>query len=168
MNDMNKIVFIGNNEQNHRVFCRIRIKDGNLSITGVESPLSNGDCLGSAGQIVTNYKEASSHIVSYAKGWNEVMFKRFIDVWDKWHLNDMVSHCEHVDLIAYNKELEVKGKMKAALWVYPSEHPEGYLTRECPVCGYKQGTKWLKRELPVDVIEFLASLPETTVTPAWV
>ncbi len=241
MNDMSKVVFVGTNQQGHKMFCRIKIKDGNLSITGVESPLNNGDCKGSAGQIIGSYKDRYNTIEKFSKGWSESMFGRFITIWDKWHLNNMTSHCEHIDEVAYNRTLTVEAfcwskkyhylkmdvtnsvdpeevaekaellakinavlkkagiagygtqgrhtwdaeiqqafddgwfvvdekrtKTDMAMWVRPSEHPDGYLTRECPECGYRQGTAWLKRELPESVVEFLESLPETTITPAWV
>lgn len=57
---------------------------------------------------------------------------------------------------------------KSTSWLTEAEHPDGFLSKPCPVCGYKYGTKWNKRELPADVIEFLTSLPDTDKTPAWV
>ena len=36
------------------------------------------------------------------------------------------------------------------------------------VCGYKYGSKWLKREVPAEVLEFLRTLPDTDTKPAWV
>lgn len=56
----------------------------------------------------------------------------------------------------YNKASEEK----TAGWVLPENHPEGLLTKPCPVCGYKYGTAWRKRELPQSVIDFLAGLPD--------
>ena len=53
-------------------------------------------------------------------------------------------------------------------FLYPSEHPEGLLTRPCPECGYKYGTSHIKEEVPEEVIEFLFSLPECEAKPAWV
>ena len=53
-------------------------------------------------------------------------------------------------------------------WLKQSEHPEGFLSKACPVCGYRYGTSWLKKELPKSVIEFLTALPETKTQPAWV
>lgn len=64
----------------------------------------------------------------------------------------------------YNKPSEEK----TAGWVHPEEHPEGLLCKPCPVCGYKYGSEWRKEKLPAKVVAFLKSLPETTVTPAWV
>jgi hypothetical protein len=52
--------------------------------------------------------------------------------------------------------------------LYQSEHPEGILMKPCPVCGYKYGTAWNKEELPEEVIEFLQSLPDTPIKPAWI
>lgn len=48
------------------------------------------------------------------------------------------------------------------------EHPLGFMGRPCPVCGYEYGTKWLKEEVPSEVIEFLFSLPESETIPAWI
>lgn len=44
------------------------------------------------------------------------------------------------DLKDYYKFDKSETKLKG--WLYPSEHPDGILTKECPVCGYKYGTKW--------------------------
>lgn len=53
-------------------------------------------------------------------------------------------------------------------FVSPNEHPLGVLSKPCPVCGYKHGSSWLREDVPDDVLEWLKSLPETTVKPAWV
>lgn len=61
-----------------------------------------------------------------------------------------------------NVEMKLLGHLR------PDEHPEGILTKPCPVCGYKYGTAWLKEEVPQDVIDWLFSLPDSPRTPAWV
>ena len=53
-------------------------------------------------------------------------------------------------------------------WLYPDEHPEGILTKPCPVCGYKYGSTWKTEQVPEDVLQFLYNLPDTTRLPAWV
>lgn len=53
-------------------------------------------------------------------------------------------------------------------WLRPEEHPDGILCKPCPVCGYKYGTLWKKEEVPKDVIDWLFSLPDTDVQPAWI
>lgn len=57
---------------------------------------------------------------------------------------------------------------KALGWLKPSEHPRGILCKECPECGYKYGSAWLKEEVPAAVLEELRSFPESELTPAWV
>lgn len=53
-------------------------------------------------------------------------------------------------------------------WLHPDEHPDGLLGKPCPVCGYRYGHEWQREEVPQEVIDWLFSLPDTTVTPAWV
>jgi hypothetical protein len=57
-----------------------------------------------------------------------------------------------LDLVKWSKET------KKTSWVYPHEHPEGYLTKPCPVCGYKYGSAWLHEDVPQDVLDWLQSL----------
>jgi len=58
--------------------------------------------------------------------------------------------------------IEIKTEEKAAGWVYPTEHPDGMLTRPCPQCGYRYGSAWLFDALPQDVIDFIEALNEST------
>ncbi len=51
---------------------------------------------------------------------------------------------------------------------YPTEHPQGVLTKPCPICGHKYGSDWQKVEVPEKVLDFLRSLPDTDIEPAWV
>jgi len=57
---------------------------------------------------------------------------------------------------------------KSLGWLRTEEHPDGILSKLCPVCGYKYGNAWKKEDVPKDVIDWLFSLPDTEVTPAWV
>lgn len=63
---------------------------------------------------------------------------------------------------------EQRRETKKAGWVYPEEHPEGVLGKECGVCGYRYGTEWRTKEVPAKVLSFLRRLPDTDKTPAWV
>lgn len=47
------------------------------------------------------------------------------------------------------------------------EHPQGLLSKPCEVCGYKYGTEWRTETVPMDVIDFLESLPATTLSYPW-
>lgn len=57
---------------------------------------------------------------------------------------------------------------KARGWVSIDESEQGLLGKPCSVCGYKYGSKWLKAELPEEVLDFLKSLPYSPTKPAWV
>jgi len=93
---MEKIIRIGK-IKNSNVFCKIQIKEKEkgkaLSISGVIGPRTNGDCSGSCGQI--DDEIAPENITEYAPGWDAVRLMEFIDIWKKWHLNDMRAGCEH-------------------------------------------------------------------------
>lgn len=70
------------------IYCKITIKaDGELSITGVEGPLRDGNCLGSCGQIVMGLGDGSS--ITPAEGWTSETVLRFLATWEHWHLNHM-------------------------------------------------------------------------------
>lgn len=147
---INKIVRIGCMKDTGDTFCKITFDvNGRLSITGVEGPLSSGNARGGCGQIDLH----EWGVKTYAPGWNAALVSKFRAIWAEWHLNDMQSACEH------QRELG---------WTYKEHsHPVTFQGEPCPVCGYKIGSRWLKKEVPADVLEFLASLPDTDKTPAW-
>lgn len=39
---------------------------------------------------------------------------------------------------------------KACGWLKETEHPEGILSKACPVCGYKYGSSWVYFPIPAD------------------
>lgn len=78
------------------VFCKIEFSaDGRLSVSGVEGPLRNGDALGACGQIVMHLLEKPELITPAAPEWDAAGILRFLQCWDRWHLNDMRAACEH-------------------------------------------------------------------------
>jgi hypothetical protein len=231
-------------EQALRVFITIEFKDGKLSITGVESPMSNGNCKGSCGQIDDDLRIDNRDNWKYLNGWNDEMMTKLLDIWDKWHLNDMHPYCEHQKQLGWRElaskkvtiyhyritneaqkmkkmaeesalnalregktftpseeqilyatlpyavkhykelsESEAKyyepkkpiyqgdtgsTEIKTLGWLNTTEHPDGILSKPCPVCGYKYGTSWKKEDVPQDVIDWLFALPNTEVKPAWI
>lgn len=60
------------------------------------------------------------------------------------------THCDTLpeNIAEYYKLKE--SESKALGWLNESEHPDGILSRACPVCGYKYGTKWLYRPIPAE------------------
>lgn len=106
---MKKIVRIGSVKDGHiqvSIFCKIGIKEGSLSISGVISPKRNGDCYGSCGQINMgfahrnpkdndNRNPTQPSKIQFAPGWDAEKWFDFLDIWKRWHLNDMQPGCEH-------------------------------------------------------------------------
>jgi hypothetical protein len=150
------------------VFVKIEYReDGELSLTSVVGPWHSGNCAGSCGQIIDELKRIRPGY--YHKGWTAVKVRGLRRIWRAWHLNHMFPGCEHQDKWDTDKTLLLpSGETKTAGWVTPDEHPEGILTKACPVCGYKYGSAWLKRPVPQETLDWLRELPDTKVKPAWV
>lgn len=233
--DFQRVVHLGTVKANLRwasVFCKIEYEKGRLSITGVVGPLRSGNALGGCGQIEDEIRDAEFN--RFAPGWDHALVKRFVEAWDRWHLNDMRAGCSHqraagwgrtklaiatwiLDSETSDRQRKIQQEVMAAVrrgevrpvtglergilnlpynikcadgaspageytcyykksgveekfdgCVRPSEHPEGKLCRPCAECGYEYGSKWLREDVPTDVLDFLRALPETDVTPAWV
>lgn len=154
MEDFKKVVCIGKTKDVGMLFCEIAFSEGQLSVSGVEGPKRNGNAKGSCGQIIMDEWE----IASFATGWDEDLVQRFREVWATWYLNDMQAGTPKQT--AYLKANPQRGyiESKEALRVAGLDPDE----------GYSYGTQWLRVEVPEEVLEFLKSLPESTITPAWV
>lgn len=157
--DFTKTVRVGKGPDGD-VFCSIKFADGRLSITGVEGPKANGNASGSCGQIV----DALAAVKECAPGWTFGLAAKFARVWKRWHLNDMR---------AGSPAQEQFLRDHPVVAVYPEDH---YTKASAalaaaglnPDNGYKYGSAWLREEVPADVLQFLADLPATDKTPAWV
>lgn len=129
-----------------------------LSITGVEGPRSNGDAWGSCGQIQDVLKE------TILNGWDVAEIARLHEIWEDWHLNDMKAGTP--------KQMAHLKAHRGEYSGYPQSHYDW--AKECltranlqpdPETGYSYGSAWLRVEVPVDVLEWLAALPETPGCP---
>jgi len=161
-NDFTKVCRIGtipNGRGRMSVFVKIEYSAGNLSITGVEGPNTSGGASGSCGQINAGYKHRNieqndkrslkrATEFKFAPGWGISRWYDLLDVWAKWHLNDMSAGCEH---------------QQALGWDSYSAHP----SEPCPTCGYNYGTAWHRTTVPAEVVEFLVKLPDADRKPAW-
>ena len=172
-----KVVHLGFVKYIGNVFCEITIKDKGeykeLSICGVEGPRKNGNCRGSCGQIKDVIVEhiKSNNFKNFASGWDKKSILHFIEVWKEWHLNGL--HAGNA-------------KQEAFVEKYLEEHPterhdykkickvleeHNLLVDEEDIYNgkpYKYGTAWRYVALPEEVIEYVKSLPETKIIPAWV
>lgn len=104
---------------------------------------------------------------------NDAQAQSILDVWKKYHLNDMRAGCEHQRAEGWNvrpidpsKPTNAYGKhfpgqrqdsWNMLAWVTRDEHPEGLLSHPCPTCGYKYGSAWLKEELPPEIVATIES-----------
>lgn len=162
METIDKVVRLGKGAYGN-VFCRIQFKEGRLSITGVEGPKSNGDAIGSCGQIVMHLK--AKDIKMPAPGWDFERTEHFLALWDRWHLNDLTAGSPAQETWVREHAVEFPG--------YPKSHYEwaceGLAAAGLhPDNGYKYGSARLKEEVPEHVLAFLHALPETDIKPAWV
>ena len=75
------------------------------------------------------------HLLSLRRGSHKL--RRIVDVWKRWHLNDLKAGCSH----------QQTGKYSDA----------GISSQVCPVTGYKYGRAWLVELLPQSIIEEVKS-----------
>jgi len=171
---MRKVLRIGTIEVGRgrgSIFCKAEIEDGKLSISGVIAPYKGGNAGGGCGQIdmefehrdpKDNDKRYSEPVkaddIKFAQGWTKDLWFDFLDIWKKWHLNDMKAGTpkqeEALKDCPFTDYTERCGWLRG-LGLYDDN-------------GYKYGTAWLKVELPKEVIDFINALPSADREPAWV
>lgn len=104
---MKKIIRLGKVKVCNRkvnLFCSIKYNNGRLSISGVEGPKRNGDAYGSCGQVKMHIDNDYIDNMEFAPGWNRELFEKFLEIWRKWHLNDMHPECEHQRKLGWGKK----------------------------------------------------------------
>jgi hypothetical protein len=168
MKDFVKVVNPGRVEIGGRmreVFVEIVYEHGELRLHGAEGPRRSGNCAGGFGQIVDRLQNIKICHKGWRKKGNLTVLREY---WRIWHLNYMNPGCEHQVLWDTEKELVMPdGRTVKAGWARFDEHEEGLLGKPCPVCGYKYGTEWKKREVPDHVLEWLRDLPEAKSEQMW-
>jgi hypothetical protein len=76
--------------------------------------------------------------------------ERLLDIWKRWHLNDMRAGCAHQNkLVPWLCELLGVGHSYDELMTIPN-------FQRCPSCGYNYGIAWLYEPLPEEVVNFLS------------
>lgn len=167
MDDFRKVIRIGTMQAatRHSIFCEIKYQGGNLSITGVEGPMRNGNAYGNAGQIVMSLTTDS--VYRYAPDWSAAMLNQFLTYWRRWHLNDMLpgspaqmDYIRNYEIIHGDYHYRCKSLSDAGL------NPDsGYLYNGEP---YAYGSAWLREDVPEEVLRWLVNLSDTDRQPAWV
>ena len=174
MNDFEKVVCIGELAGFWRskvfLFCRIKYKNGELTISGVEGPYANGNCAGGCGQVNMHEWE----FLSYCAGWDAEKVAKFREVWKRWHLNGMRGGSPAQEQWLLDNPIPKED------YAYPKNHYDvaSERLREAGLNpdpsfmhngkNYSYGSAWLKKEVPVEVLEWLNSLPYTERSYAWV
>ena len=120
---------------NKFVTLELRLKDGELSICGIVGTTDRRNGSEFAG--THEGKRLWGH------SWGQcvdaiVDFFPEMKPYMKWHLNHMHAECSHQ-------------RARGETWLTHS-------MAECPDCGYKLGSKWLKEELPAEVVDFINGL----------
>jgi len=143
---------IARSKSSGTVYITIRwdAAQGNLSISGVEGPMGNGDCKGSCGQI--DMHEWSDYTPEAG-----IDLDKIRALWKRWHLNDMMAgdavQEEWLRANGHGKNYdETCEKLKAA-GLYEHE-------------GYKYGHAWKREEVPAEVVEYFRALPEAEFMPS--
>lgn len=118
------------------------------------------DCV-SCGQNLDSIEElANKNKIIYAEGWNKAKLLKIIQIWHKWHLNDLHAECEHQEEM-FNKLVRIDGKKGEIKPEFIGEYGSLSLEKvwavpefaKCPTCGYKYGTAWTFRKLPEEVVK---------------
>lgn len=110
-------------------------------------------------------------VIDFAAGWDANTRDRLAEIAKRWHLNGTNACCEHQRELGWQEKRIDESKPIRAYgrhfegqqtdswnmlgWVRPDEHPDGLLTKPCPVCGYLYGSAWVYEALPDDVVAFL-------------
>ena len=213
--NLGKVAYSGNNPVNE-VTIEIEIKDKE----------GKGKMLSICGKV---WNPRHTDILAWGQCYDTILklfpnstrVKRIVEIWKKYHLNDMNPACAHQKSWDFGKVLEIPEYTRTQnMWdrkgqaengtlpkeayeqyqadtaivkeiLYPGfkaravdpeeglirglikidkyktqnagcttqlEHPEGLLSKPCPVCGYKYGSSWLFEEIPEEILKELETI----------
>ena len=85
-----------------------------------------------------------------------LVFKKIYRLWKLYHLNDMHPECTcqrkagWKEVATQQVSVSKLGKTeeKPLGWLTEEEHPKGILSKKCPACGYRYGSKWNYMAIP--------------------
>ncbi len=159
---MRKSYYIGTTTEVGRLFAYVDLKDGELSITGVEGPKANGDARGSAGQCLEDWP---GMVISFAPGWDTIKLIELVKIWRRWHLNKM--HAGTPNQESYLRRHKVE-------YTYPETHYDkaremlkaaGLNPDMLNGVPYAYGHQWLHEDLPAEVVETVGTWVEGAQPP---
>jgi hypothetical protein len=138
------------------VYIEIGFENGKLSLSGVEGPTVSGNARGGCGQIEMSMDDDYINSMTFNDGWDKTTFKRMLNAWRAWHLNDMNAGCEHQRALGWDKILLDDSKPKTqdnmAHWTYPSRSIiEQIIYSAYRKINNKKARKLIKNTFKVDV-----------------
>lgn len=168
---MRKVMRLGTlptyNDRRMSVFvCAEFTNDGRLSITGVEGPTRGGNAIGGCGQIVMSLSEPGGlDGFEPGPGWTLESVRRLLEIWDRWHLNDMRAG-------SFVQEEFLRAN--PIMFRYPESHyekasaalAEAGLNPDAD--GYKYGNAWKREDVPAEIIAEIMAFPDTDIQPIWI
>ena len=177
-----KIIRVGTVEtysgKHGSVYAKVEFNDeGNLSISGVIAPLPSGNAMGGAGQIDMDFAHRNPEDddprtdhpikpeeIHFAPGWDKEKWLDFLDVWHRYHLNDMKAGTPKQE----EAIRKWRAKHKIEGWAYEEEVKYLKSIGLYNDGGYRYGTGWLREDVPESALTFLKTLPDADKQPAWV
>ena len=147
--------------RSYKVFISIKFVNGKLSISGVEGPLKSGNAIGSCGQIDMHLRNEDMKDWKFEKDWTPAMMVELLEVWDRWHLNDMKAGTPKQE--EFIREWKKSNKYDYNSVCKALEEAGLYIDNE-----YRYGSKWLTEEIPEEVIKWLFELPDNKANYAWI
>ena len=139
-----------------KVDLEIRLSDTKkgktLSICGNIWNMSQTDIV-TGGQIRETLQYALNHNEFKTLDITKTGLRTILNLWERWHLNDMNSGCEYQRTLIPGIE-EEKGKE----FFYAGNYTEVVKLpdfEECPICGYTYGSAWMFEKLPEYVVEYI-------------
>lgn len=137
-----------------KVYVQAHIENGSLSVAGWA--YAGRSCV-SGGQCIDEVRK----VTDPAKGLSRADLARLVEIWDRWHLNDMRAGCEHQRRWGWDTmhllEHRVSDRSPYSGLRQENARSRAFrrISRPCPACGYSYGSAWLREELPQDVIDFV-------------
>lgn len=138
-----KIDYLNCGRKENLVTLEWELKDGVFSMSGnvwnrIRSDIYCG------GQIVDKIAKMFPH---------NKKVRRMAQIWEKYHLNDMQAGCKHQRALGWGTKKLAGGEWEG----HKYESEGGCLSKPCPTCGYKYGSKWLREEIPTEIIAEIES-----------
>lgn len=128
------------------VFIEVQLetKDKGVTLSIVGHTQYRSNCDWQMGGQINDYLRENRHRINYAAGWYSLKLRNLLDIWDRWHLNDLRAECVHQRAIA--------------LYLHKTPHEVFSIGEACPYCGYQYGHAWLYEPLPESVVEWFNKL----------